>query len=572
MSADPNPEAVEILDKIGELYLNEDYSDVVFVVDGENLPAHQAILSQRSPVFKAMFPPTSDFQKKVIELPGTTVETFELFLKFVYTGTIDVEKDLDMDCICTVFDVMTLAKTYEFPRLVECCVNRIKYLCATVDTVELINEAIEDSREELVEVIVENVSVIDVEFFDNDDFTKLHVKALRRVLEKTTSAVPDNYVFYAVVEWMEDNPLESEHFPDLLELMNLKSMEIDEIIDTIRPLNLVDADVLLDFVSEHAKAKKADGNAFGGNFNVGVSTGKHPTYSKNPYIATIGHNARNAETSDGNALICNSISHVPEETSKTFVSPTKHVIMDHVISNDNQCIMVDLEQLFTINTLEMKLADGDWSYWIEVSEDNVNWTRIIDYSKYICRSVQRLYFKAHSFRYIRIHGIAPVGGIFKITHFGTYYDEKPLEVDPETNIVIPTHNVASAKNNAIVIQGLNWADQYARLLGHTSDNNFTFNHVGKDPIIVQLPQPYILDSMKFKLNAVYLHNYDIEVSTDKINWTQVYSGKYVKAWQYAKFAKQPIVFIKLIGIRVMQSNAFCCKHFECSAVSAANSW
>uniref|UniRef100_A0A7E4VHT3 BTB domain-containing protein n=1 Tax=Panagrellus redivivus TaxID=6233 RepID=A0A7E4VHT3_PANRE len=527
MSADPNPEAAEILDKVGELYLNEDYSDVVFVVEGKNVPAHQVILSQRSPVFKAMFPPKSELQKEVIELPETSAYSFCLFLRFIYKGTPFIEKELTTVCLCTVFEIMTLAKTYELPRLVEFCVNRSKHVCATVNAVELINEAVDDDHEELVDIILDNVSVLGAEFFTHEEFYKLPVKALYRALEKPTSEVSADIIFRAFVKWMRANPSESEHFPELLKGMDLKSMPIGDIVNTIRPLNLVDANVLLDLVCEHAKVKTANGNPETGTSDV----------------------------------------HVTGETSNYFVRPKKDIIMKHAIGSGNESITIDLERIFTINYMEMELSDGDWSYCIDVSQDNVNWTRIIDYSKYLCRSLQRLYFQKQVLRYFRIRGTAPADGTFEITNFLSYYTELPLEVDPETGCVIPAHNVALTENYAIVIQGRSWPCQNAMLNGSDDVNNYTFHHIGKDPIIVQLPQPYLLSSMNVKINSDCLYDYNIEVSTDKINWTQVINEKYMGGWRHAKIDKQPVVFIKLTGTLGYDWNVFTCNYLECPAIN-----
>jgi BTB/POZ domain-containing protein 9 len=40
----------------------------------------------------------------------------------------------------------------------------------------------------------------------------------------------------------------------------------------------------------------------------------------------------------------------------------------------------------------MRFCFSAYSYYIEVSVDNITWTRIIDYRNYLCRSWQKLYF------------------------------------------------------------------------------------------------------------------------------------------------------------------------------------
>ena len=42
----------ELAADIGKLLMNKDYSDVTFIVDGEQFPAHRVILAARSEYFR----------------------------------------------------------------------------------------------------------------------------------------------------------------------------------------------------------------------------------------------------------------------------------------------------------------------------------------------------------------------------------------------------------------------------------------------------------------------------------------------------------------------------------------
>uniref|UniRef100_A0A7E4VHW2 BTB domain-containing protein n=1 Tax=Panagrellus redivivus TaxID=6233 RepID=A0A7E4VHW2_PANRE len=512
MSRFQNSETADILKKIGDLYLNEEYSDVVFVVEGENIPAHRNILGQRCSIFKAMFQTNSELQKQVIQLPGTILYAFKTLLKFIYTGDAAELYTITLD---DLFDVLSVAKTYEMQQLEELCMAHLESDCAVDNVHFIIQEGIETSHETLLELGLDYVSDNFAKFVEHKAFIDLSAEGLQRVLEKMISEVSDDTVLRALVKWMKANTSNSEHFPKLLKQMDLKTIGINEIVATLRPLNLVDANVLLDLVCQHAKKDNDD------DVDVG--------------------------------------------TSSTFVNPEKDTIMKHVIGSGNKSITIDFERTFTINYMEMELSEGDWSYWVEVSKDNVNWTCIIDYSKYICRSLQRLYFKSHVFRYIRIHGTAPANGTFEISGFDAYFHEKPLEVDPETNIVIPTPNVASIQNNAIIIQNL--TDKMPRERIDTSDG--PRYHYLDESTVLQLPQPYLIDSMNIMLNSECMYDYNIEVSTDKINWTWVFGEQNVTSWRHVRFDKQPVVFIKLttsyIGSHPLH---FTCQNFVCPAIDA----
>ena len=62
-----------------------DYSDVIFIVEGQKVYANKMILSMSSPVMKAMF--KADFREKdakEIELPGKTLDVFLDLMKAVH--------------------------------------------------------------------------------------------------------------------------------------------------------------------------------------------------------------------------------------------------------------------------------------------------------------------------------------------------------------------------------------------------------------------------------------------------------------------------------------------------------
>ncbi|XP_072106330.1 BTB/POZ domain-containing protein 9-like [Mobula birostris] len=80
---------------------------------------------------------------------------------------------------------------------------------------------------------------------------------------------------------------------------------------------------------------------------------------------------------------------------------TQNYDLDHGFSRhpiDEDCrsaIEVKLGQASILNHIRMLLWDRDsrsYSYYIEVSMDELDWIRIIDHSKYLCRSWQNLFF------------------------------------------------------------------------------------------------------------------------------------------------------------------------------------
>uniref|UniRef100_A0A672Q637 BTB domain containing 9 n=1 Tax=Sinocyclocheilus grahami TaxID=75366 RepID=A0A672Q637_SINGR len=73
-----------------------------------------------------------------------------------------------------------------------------------------------------------------------------------------------------------------------------------------------------------------------------------------------------------------------------------HGFSRHPLEEEGRAgIQVKLGQAFIINHIRILLWDRDsrsYSYYIEVSVDELDWVRVVDHSKFLCRSWQNLYF------------------------------------------------------------------------------------------------------------------------------------------------------------------------------------
>uniref|UniRef100_A0A7E4ZU24 BTB domain-containing protein n=1 Tax=Panagrellus redivivus TaxID=6233 RepID=A0A7E4ZU24_PANRE len=111
------------IDDFGDLCLNESDSDVVFHIGDTQVPAHEFVLVQRSPVFRKMFiKEDGKFKNQSIMLTATPLEAFKQFLKFIYTGVIDFDKLL----FNVVKDIVELAFVYEVTQLKEWAIEHLE--------------------------------------------------------------------------------------------------------------------------------------------------------------------------------------------------------------------------------------------------------------------------------------------------------------------------------------------------------------------------------------------------------------------------------------------------------------
>ena len=79
--------------------MNEERSDVRFIVEGKPIPALKSFLSVRSRVFHAMF--SGEFKEskdKEVVIEDTTYEAFKTFIRFVYCDDLGLKTTMTLIC------------------------------------------------------------------------------------------------------------------------------------------------------------------------------------------------------------------------------------------------------------------------------------------------------------------------------------------------------------------------------------------------------------------------------------------------------------------------------------------
>uniref|UniRef100_A0A7E4UTN4 BTB domain-containing protein n=1 Tax=Panagrellus redivivus TaxID=6233 RepID=A0A7E4UTN4_PANRE len=500
-----------LLEQIGSLCLNAELSDVTIVVEGIRLPAHRVILARRCEYFKNMFESGMiEATTKRIEIRETPLNGFKNVLKWIYTGYITVFVIED------AFEVIRLAHMYQITELVDIAIDYFKGFCSVENVCSILNEAVILSHDQLTDLSIDFVTANCCKVLKHESFETLSKDALTVMLIRAIVTALEIDVFHAVIGWMKANPLKSADFPDIIKYVPLGNLAIEELKNV--PSELVDSEFLI-ALANHQRI-------------VSVP----PYQMQNENVATSKNGVK--VFSGG-------------ETS-FFKNTDLNTVLKHDISSSyghyEQGIIVDLGRRYLLNSFKMLLVDNynglnfscnNYKYWIAVSEDNCNYTRVVDHSKYSCCNLQNLYFKERFARFIRICGTAPVDGAFAISRLEALYTTELVKIDPVTQLQIPFYNVASVTRNAVIRDEFSGSEFYSSV--------FLRLHGG---VIVQLPQPYLIDSMNLLLheNANYVYNYKVEVSVNLLSWTCVFSEKKVSAWRKLHFRKQPVVFVKISGL------------------------
>ncbi|XP_063603510.1 BTB/POZ domain-containing protein 9-like [Penaeus indicus] len=492
---------------IGALYLNDEYSDVTLQVNGQTFHAHKVILAARSQYFRAL-------------LFGGLRESHQTEVEI---------KDTNL----TAFKVL------------------LKYIYT--GWVSLNSEKNLYNLSNLKAVCEDFMDKNALSILNHESFYSLSPTALKAIISRDSFCALEVHIFQGVHEWVERNSdLSQEQIQDILSQIRLPLISLTDLLNVVRPTSLISPDQILDAIKAKNESRDMDlqyrGYLMPGE-NVAVP-------SKG---AQVLQGEMRANLLDGNVSTY--------DLDRGF---TRHPIDD----NNGQGILIKLGMQCIINHMRMMLWDKDqrgYSYYIEVSMDQKDWVRVIDHTRYHCRSWQYLYFPARVVRYIRIVGTNnTVNRVFHVVAFEAYYSKQ--EVKLHKGLIIPTENVALVTKSALVIEGVSRARN--NLLNgdihhYDWDSGYTCHQLGSGSICVQLGQPYWLSSCKLLLWDCddRSYSYYIEASVNMRDWELIVdkTREACRSWQTLTFPPRAVVYFKIVGTFNTANEVFHCVHFETPA-------
>ena len=92
-----------LLDNTGK---SDNFSDVIFIVSGQEIPAHRCILSARSDYFRAMFNNSmrESHTSQPIQINSVECGVFRAVMQYIYCGKFLKEDELDAVTLVSILD------------------------------------------------------------------------------------------------------------------------------------------------------------------------------------------------------------------------------------------------------------------------------------------------------------------------------------------------------------------------------------------------------------------------------------------------------------------------------------
>ncbi|XP_075256749.1 BTB/POZ domain-containing protein 9-like [Convolutriloba macropyga] len=548
---------------LAALYLNQELSDVTFVVGGERFVSHRVILASRSDYFRVLlFGSFREAQSSENEFvfEDTSALAFGALLKYIYTGKLAICEYTEPE----VLEILGLAHKYRFELLEESIASYLK-ISLTVENVCLIyDDSLLYGLTTLTEICKEFLDSNASEVMEHRTFLNLSLNAICELIDRDSFYAPELEIFTAIFEWqkfntssVDDMSQESknsqiERSKQVINKVRLTLISLKDLLDIVRPSGLFSAEEILDAIkvqSETSDINRKYRGCVSPNENVALSDKG----------ATVIQGEIKDRLFDG-----------VEGQYDYDISHNRYPV------DDKEGIIVKLGKHYIINTIKLLLGDKDHrasSYYVEVSVDKKEWVRVCDYSNYSCRSWQLIHFEPRVVIYIRIVGVPnnSMNRSFQVNSIRCMYSTAVQKLNKD-GFICPSENVASTKQFASVAEGVS-RSRNALINGDTEnydwDMGYTCHQLGSGSIVIQLCQPFCLSSMRMLLwdCDARAYSYFIEVSNDQKYWTRICdrTKEDCRGWQYASFEPVVATFVKLVGTRNTANEVFHVVHFETPA-------
>ncbi|XP_050981823.1 BTB/POZ domain-containing protein 9 [Labeo rohita] len=537
-------------EQLGALVPGEEYSDVTFVVEEKRFPAHRVILAARCQYFRALLYGglRESRDQAEVRLEETRAEAFSMLLRYLYTGRATLSEAREE----TLLDFLGLAHRYGLQPLEGSICEFLRTLLSTRNVCLVFNEASLYCLTGLGEACMAYMDRNATEVLKSDGFLTLSKSALLTIVRRDSFAASEKEIFKALCDWCHHNG-DGPEAKEVMSAVRLPLMTLSEMLNVVRPSGLLSPDDLLDAIQTRSESRDMDLNYRG-------------MLIPEENIATMKHGAVVVKGEMKSALL----------DGDTQNYDLDHGFSRHPIEEEGRAagIQVRLGQPSILNHIRLLLWDKDsrsYSYYIEVSMDELDWVRVVDHSKFLCRSWQHLYFLERVCRFIRVVGTHnTVNKVFHLVALECMYTQRPFTL--EKGLLVPTENVATVQACASVVEGVSRC-RNALLNGDTShydwDSGYTCHQLGSGAIVIQLAQPYMLGSMRLLLWDCdeRSYSYYVELSTNQQHWVRVVDRTKVacRSWQTLTFDRQPASFIRIVGTHNTANEVFHCVHFECPA-------
>ncbi|XP_041768288.1 BTB/POZ domain-containing protein 9-like isoform X1 [Anopheles merus] len=236
----------QVLVCLGELCTSVDYSDVTFLVQNEQIPAHRAILAARSEYFRALLYgglKESNQSKITLDVSSTA---FKQLLRYIYTGSLELQ-DMEVDDILTL---LGLVHQYGITAFVKAISDYLYGVLTVANVCTIADEARLLDLAELADKCYEFIDGNACSVIKHDSLSNLSFDTLVMVLGRERfKHIEEIEIFQAVHKWCNNNDVAEEKKTYLYGRVRYTAISRNNLLQIVRPTGVVNTEHLLNIIS-----------------------------------------------------------------------------------------------------------------------------------------------------------------------------------------------------------------------------------------------------------------------------------------------------------------------------------
>ncbi|RWR99678.1 BTB/POZ domain-containing protein 9-like protein, partial [Dinothrombium tinctorium] len=242
--------------KISRLYLNQDLSDICFVVENERIFAHKLILAINCHYFRTLlYGAFAESKSNEIVLRQTPKAAFLLILHYIYKGYVNCEQMSVNESL----SLLSLAHEYQIDELVSLVEKQFKDDALNLENiVDIYNVAFHCEIESLINKCLLFLELNSEQVVsDHSLFASLPLSLLNQILDRDTFYAKEVDLFKALVCWQKVNA--SIDAKNLFSMLRLNLIEPQEFNDFVRPFDIYsDSDYVIACKEDKKLRKKVN--------------------------------------------------------------------------------------------------------------------------------------------------------------------------------------------------------------------------------------------------------------------------------------------------------------------------
>jgi hypothetical protein len=201
---------VDSFPELNNYYLNDYNSDIKFIINGTEIPAHKFVLSAKSAKFAELLKDsTNDIG---IDLDIESVDTFKAVLKYFYTEKFLLDNETDY---LMAFEVYKLAQKYQIQRLMEIIEISLAKMINFDNYIEIYKFGAEHQMPVLKNLWMDFVFANSNAIIANEQFLNESLEITEKILEALN--VEQKYVILSIQKLLLFNPeLDVKRFTKLI--------------------------------------------------------------------------------------------------------------------------------------------------------------------------------------------------------------------------------------------------------------------------------------------------------------------------------------------------------------------